>query len=79
MKDQPIFVVGVQRSGTTLLAAMLAGGAIVLGLGFAYLATIIGADKAWAGGVLPFLLADIPHILLLISVPAIALFLPGLM
>jgi C4-dicarboxylate transporter DctM subunit len=30
-------------------------------------------------GVLPFLLADIPHILLLISVPAIALFLPGLM
>jgi tripartite ATP-independent transporter DctM subunit len=30
-------------------------------------------------GVLPFLLADIPHILLLISIPAIALFLPGLM
>jgi tripartite ATP-independent transporter DctM subunit len=30
-------------------------------------------------GVLPFLLADIPHVLLLIFVPAIALLLPGLM
>jgi C4-dicarboxylate transporter, DctM subunit len=30
-------------------------------------------------GVLPFLLADIPHVLLLVLVPAVALFLPGLM
>lgn len=49
---------GGDKSFVKLLAAMLAGGAIVLGLGFAYLATIIGADKAWAGGVVPFLLGD---------------------
>lgn len=46
------------KSFFKMLAAMLAGGAIVLGLGFAYLATIIGVEKAWAGGVVPFLLGD---------------------
>jgi tripartite ATP-independent transporter DctM subunit len=30
-------------------------------------------------GVLPFLIADVPHVLLLVLVPAVALFLPGLM
>jgi biotin transport system substrate-specific component len=49
---------GGDKSFFRMLAAMLAGGAIVLGLGFAYLATIIGVEKAWIGGVVPFLLGD---------------------
>jgi len=49
---------GGDKSFVRMLAAMLAGGALVLGLGFAYLATIIGVEKAWAGGVVTFLLGD---------------------
>lgn len=49
---------GGDRSLVRMLAAMFAGGAIVLGLGFLWLAPMIGVEKAWAGGVVPFLLGD---------------------
>lgn len=39
-------------------AAMLAGEIAILGLGFVWLATLIGAEKAFAAGVAPFLFAD---------------------
>ena len=40
-----------------LLVFLVADG-IVFGLGYSWLAHLIGADKAWAGGVAPFLLWD---------------------
>ena len=42
----------------TSLAAFLAADVVVFVLGFAWLANLIGAEKAWAGGVAPFLLWD---------------------
>lgn len=45
-------------------AAMLAGEFAILGLGFAWLATLIGADKAFTFGVAPFLFADMVKVAL---------------
>jgi len=39
-------------------ALLLAGVAVIYALGFAWLATFIGAERAFAAGVLPFLLGD---------------------
>jgi biotin transport system substrate-specific component len=47
---------GAQRSPLRLLAAMLVADAIVLALGFAWLARAAGAEVAWTAGVVPFLL-----------------------
>ena len=41
-----------------MFAVMIVSDAIVIGLGYAWLAHLIGGDKAWAFGVLPFLLGD---------------------
>lgn len=50
---------GWDRSVFKFLGALLvAEGAIML-LGFAWLATIIGAEKAWAFGVMPFIVPDL--------------------
>lgn len=40
-------------------AAMLAGNALCLAIGFAWLATLIGPEKAFAAGVAPFLLGGL--------------------
>jgi len=50
---------GWGRSVPKLFGAMLVGDAAMLGLGFLWLATLIGPDKAWAFGVAPFLLGDL--------------------
>ncbi len=42
----------------TALVVFLVADAIVFGLGYTWLASLIGAEKAWAGGVAPFLLWD---------------------
>lgn len=43
----------------TFGAAVLAAEALMLGLGFAWLAVLAGSDVAWEAGVKPFLLADL--------------------
>lgn len=40
-------------------AAMIMGGVIILGLGFAWLSTLFGIEKAWILGVAPFIYGDI--------------------
>lgn len=50
---------GFGRSPFKLFSAMLAGVALILAFGFAWLATLIGAEKAWQFGVAPFVLADV--------------------
>ena len=49
---------GWTRHAGKLFAAMLAAEAVMLALGFGWLAVLIGAEKAWTFGVQPFLLAD---------------------
>lgn len=52
-----------QKFGTNrffiTLASCLYGAALILGLGFAYLSTLIGAEKAWEFGVLPFIYIEV--------------------
>ena len=55
---------GWDRSGPRLLAAMSLGHILVFAFGFAWLAILIGAEKAWLGGVAPFFAATIVKTLL---------------
>ena len=50
---------GWSRSPLKMAGAMLVGAAAIFALGFAWLATIIGAQSAFTAGVLPFVLADL--------------------
>lgn len=50
---------GLDRSVLKLFPFHLAAAAIILAFGFAWLAVLIGPDKAWQFGVAPFLLADL--------------------
>jgi biotin transport system substrate-specific component len=50
---------GWDRSVTRLFIAMAIGHAAIFGAGYVWLAALIGADKAWAGGVMPFLWATL--------------------
>lgn len=50
---------GFGRGFWRLFAAMALGHAIILGLGFAWLAVLMGADKAWLLGVVPFFAATL--------------------
>lgn len=50
---------GLTRSVSGALATMLAGVLTIHALGFAWLATLIGAEKAFSFGVLPFIGADL--------------------
>lgn len=49
---------GFDRSPLKLFPVMIVADVVVFALGFAWLATLIGAEKAWAFGVVPFLLGD---------------------
>ena len=49
---------GVTRSWLGMILTLLAGEVVIMGMGFAWLAYLIGPDKAWLGGVAPFLLGD---------------------
>lgn len=50
---------GYDRSPWTLLAVMAAGHALIFACGFGWLATLIGPERAWMGGVAPFALATL--------------------
>ena len=55
---------GWDRSGLHLLAAMTLGHAVIFAFGFAWMAVLFGAEKAFALGVAPFWLATILKTLL---------------
>jgi biotin transport system substrate-specific component len=59
---------GADKSPLRMFVAMLAAGIALLALGYAWLATLIGPEAAWVGGVLPFLLGD----LLKVAIAALA-------
>lgn len=49
---------GAKNSAVKMFIVMAVAAATVLGLGFAYLSSIIGAEAAWSAGVVPFVLGD---------------------
>jgi biotin transport system substrate-specific component len=55
---------GWDRSGSRLMVLMMVGHALMFVCGFAWLAGLIGPEKAWAGGVAPFFAATIVKTLL---------------
>jgi len=55
---------GWDRAALPLLGAMSLGHLVVFVFGFAWLAMLIGPDKAWSGGVAPFIAATIVKTLL---------------
>lgn len=50
---------GLTRSLPGALATMLAGSAVILALGFGWLAQFVGVEKAYALGVAPFIAGDL--------------------
>lgn len=50
---------GWDRNVAKFLAALLVAEFAIMGLGYAWLATIIGAEKAWLFGVAPFIVPDL--------------------
>ena len=68
---------GFDRNPIRLFGVMLAANAIMLTMGFAWLATLIGAEKAWAFGVAPFIVGDLIKVALAAAlVPAVWSLLP---
>ena len=63
---------GWDRSLGWLLAAVALGDLAILACGFAWLAAMIGPEKAWLGGVLPFLPGDVVKTLLASALVAAA-------
>jgi biotin transport system substrate-specific component len=55
---------GWDRSLGRLLAAMILGHVAIFACGYVWLAELIGPEKAWVGGVLPFLAATLVKTLL---------------
>lgn len=49
---------GWDRNVLKLLAAMIVAEIVMMAMGWAWLSTLIGADKAWTFGVVPFILPD---------------------
>lgn len=63
---------GYDRSLPKMLAIMAAGHAIIFAFGWAWLATIVGAEKAFAVGVAPFYAATVLKTLLAgVTLPAL--------
>jgi biotin transport system substrate-specific component len=63
---------GWDRNPFKLFGAMLVAEAVMLAMGFAWLATIIGAGQAWQFGVAPFILPDLIKVALAAAiVPAV--------
>ena len=68
---------GFDRNPIKLFGVMLAANAIMLTMGFAWLATLIGVEKAWAFGVVPFIVGDLIKVALAAAlVPAVWSLLP---
>lgn len=63
---------GFDRNPFKLFGVMLAAEGVMMAMGFAWLASIIGADKAWSFGVAPFIIPDVIKVALAAAlVPAI--------
>lgn len=63
---------GLDRNPFKLFGVMAVADAIVLAMGFAWLALLIGADKAWTFGVTPFIVPDLIKVALAATlVPAV--------
>ena len=63
---------GWDRRIVTFAGAVLAGEVVVMALGFAWLAMLIGPAKSWQYGVEPFILPDLIKVaLVVLAVPAI--------
>lgn len=68
---------GLDRNPVKLFGVMLVADALMLAMGFAWLALLIGADKAWTFGVVPFIVPDLIKVALASAlVPAIWSLLP---
>jgi biotin transport system substrate-specific component len=50
---------GLDRNPVKLFGVMLVAEAAMMAMGFAWLATLIGAEKAWTFGVVPFIVPDL--------------------
>jgi biotin transport system substrate-specific component len=59
---------GADKSAIRLFGVMFVADVAILGLGFAWLASLFGAESAWSTGVVPFLLGD----LLKVAIAALA-------
>ncbi len=63
---------GFDRNPFKLFGAFMAAEVVMMAMGFAWLALLIGADKAWQFGVVPFVVGDLIKVALAASlVPAI--------
>ena len=63
---------GWDRNVFKMLGATLTAEIVMMAMGFAWLAALIGADKAWQFGVLPFVVGDLIKVALAASiVPAV--------
>jgi biotin transport system substrate-specific component len=63
---------GFDRNPFKLFGAMLVAEVVMMAMGFAWLATLIGADKSWTFGVAPFIVPDLIKVALASAlVPAI--------
>jgi len=68
---------GWDRSPVKLFGAVLTAEVIMLAMGFAWFAMLIGADKAWQFGVVPFIVPDLIKVALASTLaPAIWALLP---
>ena len=65
------------RNPLKLFGAMLTAEVVMLAMGYAWLATIIGAEKSWQFGVVPFIVPDLIKVALASAlVPAVWSLLP---
>ena len=63
---------GWDRHPIKLFNAMLVGEIVMMAMGFAWLALLIGPEKSWQFGVLPFVIGDLIKVALAASlVPAV--------
>ncbi|MFA6031742.1 MAG: biotin transporter BioY [Myxococcota bacterium] len=63
---------GWDRHPIKLFNAMLVGEVLMMAMGFAWLALLIGAEKSWQFGVVPFIVGDLIKVALAASlVPAV--------
>jgi biotin transport system substrate-specific component len=60
---------GWDRNPFKLLAAILAAEMVIMAMGFGWLAGLIGAEKAWQFGVVPFIVPDLIKVALAASIP----------
>lgn len=69
---------GWDRSVLKLLCAMLVAEAVMMALGFVWLAGLIGAEKSWMFGVAPFIVPDVIKVALAATVvPAVWSLIPS--